>query len=136
MVATAPPHLTHVARPCADLDRTIDFYRRYCDLQVVHQRADDGVRVAWIAERAHPEFVLVFIEMSFDDPPPTTAARHLGYDLPSREDVDAVAARAAADGVLAEPPVDAGGVVGYYCMLRDPDGNFVEFSHGQPVGPA
>ena len=25
--------------------------------------------------------------------------------------------------------------VGYYCGLRDPDGNFVEFSYGQPLGP-
>jgi hypothetical protein len=25
--------------------------------------------------------------------------------------------------------------VGYYCGLRDPDGNSVEFSYGQPLGP-
>ena len=25
--------------------------------------------------------------------------------------------------------------VGYYCGLKDPDGNFVEFSYGQPLGP-
>jgi len=25
--------------------------------------------------------------------------------------------------------------VGYYCGLRDPDGNAVEFSYGQPLGP-
>ena len=25
--------------------------------------------------------------------------------------------------------------VGYYCGLRDPNGNYVEFSYGQPLGP-
>jgi hypothetical protein len=25
--------------------------------------------------------------------------------------------------------------VGYCCGVRDPDGRFVEFSHGQPLGP-
>ncbi|MCZ6873564.1 MAG: VOC family protein, partial [bacterium] len=24
---------------------------------------------------------------------------------------------------------------GYYCGVRDPDGNMVEFSYGQPLGP-
>jgi catechol 2,3-dioxygenase-like lactoylglutathione lyase family enzyme len=135
MAAKTTPHLTHVARPCADLDRTIDFYERYGELHVVHQRVDDGVRVAWLGEADHAGFVLVFIEIAVADAPPSSGAHHLGYDLPSRQAVDAVAARAAAEGILAEPPIDAGGVVGYYCMVRDPDGSFVEFSHGQPVGP-
>jgi len=132
---TAAAHLTHVARACRDLDRNIDFYRRYADLQVVHQREEHGVRVAWLGEAKHPGFVLVFIELAETDAPPASDAHHLGYDLPSREAVDAIAARAQRDGVLAAPPIDAGGVVGYYCMLRDPDGYFVEFSHGQPVTP-
>ncbi len=60
---------------------------------------------------------------------------HFGYDLPSRAAVDELAARADADGVLVYAPTDAGPIVGYFCMLRDPDGNLVEFSHGQPINP-
>jgi hypothetical protein len=26
-------------------------------------------------------------------------------------------------------------VVGYFCLLQDPDGNKVEFSFGQPINP-
>ena len=38
-------------------------------------------------------------------------------------------------GGMSWPPVDEPYPVGYYCGLRDPDGNFVEFSYGQPLGP-
>jgi hypothetical protein len=40
-----------------------------------------------------------------------------------------------AEGLSMQGPPDAGPIVGYYCMLRDPDGNLVEFSHGQPINP-
>ena len=33
------------------------------------------------------------------------------------------------------PETDAGPIVGYYCLIHDPDGNLVEFSHGQPINP-
>ena len=42
---------------------------------------------------------------------------------------------ARADGMLELEPRDAGPIVGYFCMLRDPDGNSVEFSFGQALGP-
>ena len=60
---------------------------------------------------------------------------HLGFALESRDAVDAVAARAERVGCLAWPPREEPYPVGYYCGLRDPDGNFVEFSYGQPLGP-
>ena len=36
---------------------------------------------------------------------------------------------------LIDGPRDAGPIVGYYCIVNDPDGNLVEFSHGQSLGP-
>ena len=36
-------------------------------------------------------------------------------------------------GCVIQGPVYAGPIVGYFCILRDPDGNLVEFCHGQPV---
>jgi catechol 2,3-dioxygenase-like lactoylglutathione lyase family enzyme len=131
-----PPHLTHVALFVRDPARTVDFYQRFVGLHVVHDRTDDGVRVVWLSEREHdPDFVLVAIAM-----PPAAAGEpprmaHFGYDLASRAAVDEIAARAQAEGVLAQAPADAGPIVGYFCLLRDPDGNLVEFSHGQPINP-
>ena len=46
-----------------------------------------------------------------------------------------MAAKAAAAGRLVWPPREEPFPVGYYCGVRDPDGNFVEFSYGQPLGP-
>jgi hypothetical protein len=40
-----------------------------------------------------------------------------------------------ADGILREGPRDAGPVVGYFCIVEDPDRNWVEFSFGQPINP-
>jgi lactoylglutathione lyase len=47
--------------------------------------------------------------------------------------VDAVAERGRAAGCLHWEPQDVGGQVGYVCALTDPDGNVIEFSHGQAV---
>lgn len=126
-------HLTHVARPCADMDTTIAFYRDFVGLHVVHEREDDGVRVAWLGEKqTGNDFVIVFIAV----PAPEAQAHfadHLGYDVASRDEVDAIAARAKDLGILHVPATDGGAVIGYYCMVADPDGNLVEFSHGQPI---
>src|SRR5262245_304577 len=117
-----PAHLTHVALFVADVARTVDFYERFAGLHVVHDRVDDGVRVVWLSEQDYdPEFVIVAITLPPGplDLPPHMA--HFGYDLPSRAAVDAVAARAASEGLLVQGPMDAGRIVGYFCLLRDPD---------------
>jgi catechol 2,3-dioxygenase-like lactoylglutathione lyase family enzyme len=131
-----PPHLTHVALFVRDVARTVDFYERFVGLHVVHDRVDDGVRVVWLSEQEHdPEFVIVAIHLVPGEPTLPPRMAHFGYDLPSRAAVDAIAARGQAAGLLVQGPADAGPIVGYFCMLQDPDGNLVEFSHGQPINP-
>ncbi len=131
-----PPHLTHVALFVADAQRTVNFYERFAGLHLVHDRVDDGVRVVWLSEQQQaPEFVIVAITLVPGEASAPPRMAHLGYDLPSRAAVDEVAARADAEGLLIQAPTDAGPIVGYFCLLRDPDGNLVEFSHGQPINP-
>jgi hypothetical protein len=60
---------------------------------------------------------------------------HLGFALESREAVDEIADRGRQAGCLIWEPRQEPYPVGYYCGLSDPDGNFVEFSYGQPLGP-
>ena len=60
---------------------------------------------------------------------------HFGFALQSREAVDAVATKGRDAGCLEWEPRQEAYPVGYYCGLKDPDGNFVEFSYGQPLGP-
>ncbi len=130
--------LTHLAHHVRDLDACLGFYTEYCGLEVVHERAEPatGKRVVWMAEPGRErDFIHVFIP---DGPGRDQAGNdysHAGFAMESRAAVDAIAARAAAAGCLVWAPREAPYPVGYYCGLRDPDGTFVEFSHGQPLGP-
>ena len=132
---------THVALPVRDLDTSLDWYRRWTPLVCVHDRADAEGRTAWLGHPVDPDapshpFVLVLIESAgaADDAITVLAPlAHLGFEMPSRADVDAVAAAARAEGVLHWDAHDLGPPVGYVCAVVDPDGNVVEFSHDQGV---
>jgi len=135
-MSAARPRLTHVAIQANNVAASIDFYQRYVGLHVVHDRCDDGVQVAWLSEeKEDPSFVIVILGIPPEERPLPALTDHLGYDLPSREAVDEMAERGKAGGVLVHGPVHISEIVGYICMLRDPDGNVVEFSHGQPINP-
>jgi predicted lactoylglutathione lyase len=58
---------------------------------------------------------------------------HLGIEMSEKSNVDEIATRAEAAGCLAMPPTMMPPPIGYICMLRDPDGNMVEFSWDQGV---
>ena len=59
---------------------------------------------------------------------------HLGISLDSRDDVDRVAEMAREEGILVLGPMYRNPVVGYICLVRDPDGNNIEFSVEQVLG--
>ena len=130
-----PASITHVAIHARDLERSIAFYRRYAGLVEVHRRTDGSIDVVWLGEKGHERrFVIVLLAMDHADavtPPPMA---HLGYAVESRAEVDRLAELGRQEGVLAQGPLDAGPIVGYFCILTDPDGNSVEFSHGQSLG--
>jgi catechol 2,3-dioxygenase-like lactoylglutathione lyase family enzyme len=129
------PRLTHVALRVTDLARSVAFYERYARLRVCHARDEEGTRVVWLAERADdPAFVFVLIPMAHAEAE-QPGVHHFGFALASRAEVDAVAAAARAEGILRDGPRDAGPVVGYFCIVEDPDRNWVEFSFGQPINP-
>lgn len=133
------PRWTHLALPVDDVEASIAWYERYTPLRVLHRSADEYGTGAWLAD---PEdempFILVLAGFHSDDNPfgdaPQTVLgpfAHLGIELPSREAVDEVAARAEAEGILTLPPTRMPSPIGYICFVEDPDGNVVEFSHDQ-----
>jgi catechol 2,3-dioxygenase-like lactoylglutathione lyase family enzyme len=130
------PALTHIALQVKDLDASIDFYGTFCSMAVVHDRGSGDGRVVWLGQPGK-EHEFIFVLMRGDHRPPQhpNDYSHLGYALESREAVDAIAARAADAGCLEWAPRQEAYPVGYYCGLKDPDGYFVEFSYGQPLGP-
>jgi len=130
--------LTHLAMHVRDLDACIAFYRDFCSMKPVHERAtdDDGKRVVWLAEAGRErDFILVLIPGGPGRDQIDKDFSHLGFAMESEAAVDAVAVRARAASCLVWEPRREPYPVGYYCGLRDPDGNFVEFSYGQPLGP-
>jgi catechol 2,3-dioxygenase-like lactoylglutathione lyase family enzyme len=129
------PSLTHIALQARDLEATIAFYRDYCGLAIVHDRTD-RTRVVWLAEPGRErDLILVIMSGGGGKKPAEGDYSHLGFALGSRAAVDAVAARARAEGRLLWPPKQEPWPVGYYCGVVDPDGVMVEFSYGQPLGP-
>lgn len=131
----ARPTLTHVAIHARDVERSVAFYKRYCGLIESHRRVEDDVTVVWLAEAGREsEFVTVLIGVPHADAVDPAPLAHLGYAVESRAEVDRLGAMGAADDILVEKPKDAGPIVGYFCMVRDPEGNWVEFSHGQGLG--
>lgn len=130
------PQFTHIALHVRDLDASVAFYRDFCGLHVVHERAEGSSPVVWLAESGREkELVFVLIQGGPGQSRAEGDLSHLGFALDSPEAVDRVAARAQAAGCLEWAPRQEPYPVGYYCGLRDPDGNFVEFSYGQPLGP-
>jgi len=121
--------VNHIALLVKDAVRSAEFYQSYCGMEVVHFRKDGDLNVRWVRLPGQKDgFMLVLLETLGDVSEEPERMDHLGVYVESRKDVDEIAARAGADGILLEGPVYAGEVVGYYCMIRDPDGNVVEFS--------
>lgn len=126
--------LTHVALPVRDLEKSLAFYTRYARMRVVHRRKDDatGWEVAWISDGTRP-FVVVLMRGPARVSPLLPEA-HLGVGCESREEVDRLCGQARDEGCLLLGPQDAGRPVGYWALLRDPDGHTLELSYGQEVG--
>ncbi len=125
--------LTHIALPVTNLDRSLAFYAAYARMEVIHRREDSGPGsgVAWVSDKTRP-FVIVLLTAPRVDHPLLPSA-HLGVGCESRAEVDRLCARARADGALVDGPNDSGHPVGYWALIRDPDGHTLEVSFGQDV---
>lgn len=128
---------THVALHVRDLAACVAFYRDFCGLKIVHERGEPGEpHAVWLAQPGRErDFIFVLLPGGPGRDQGDRDFSHFGFALASREAVDAIAARAEAAGCLIWAPHEEPWPVGYYCGLHDPDGNAVEFSFGQPLGP-
>jgi catechol 2,3-dioxygenase-like lactoylglutathione lyase family enzyme len=137
---------THLALHVRSLDASVAFYSRYANLRVIDRHSDassTGMEVAWLSDRSQSDelsFVMVLQEGTPHSVPgakpqqPLGPISHLGFAVSSREEVDAVAAEAKKAGLLKFGPVFLNPYAGFLCIMSDPDGHMVEFSHGQALG--
>jgi len=129
--------LTHVALRTANIDASIKFYEEYAGFVISHDRVDSGLRrrtrVVWMSEPVeNPEYVLVIMKGSPEESAQPPMA-HLGFAVLTHDDVTRLAEKAKIDGILVQGPVQYPPPVGYFCMMKDPSGNCVEFSFDQPI---
>ncbi|HEX7095945.1 MAG TPA: VOC family protein [Acidimicrobiales bacterium] len=133
------PRWTHIALPCADIEKSIAWYRTFTPLELLDRREDVDGQSAWLGHSDQPDnpFILVLVSFFKDQgkgPLPTmTPFAHIGIEVPTRADVDRIADEAKAAGCLQWPPTDMPDPVGYICAIADPDGNLIEISHNQGV---
>jgi lactoylglutathione lyase len=126
------PRWTHITINVSDLERSIQFYTSLCGLSIARDRRPEGRHNVWLgpppATGEDPVFVLVLIQDEVK-----ARLDHFGFQCESRAEVDRIAELAREQNILVAPPQDIGGVVGYFTMVRDPDGHLVEFTAGQPL---
>src|SRR2546423_488005 len=124
--------LDHIAMMTADIERAAQFYCDWTGMEVVHDRRDPGHthRVVWVRRKGDAAgLIIVLIQSENVYPQGRSSSRmdHFGFHSSTRAEIDALAERAHAAGILVDAPQDAGPVVGYFCTIKDPDGNLVEF---------
>lgn len=129
---------THVALPCGNLDKSIDFYTSITPLVVVERFEDADGESVWLSNDKQVETPMVLVLVSFNKDKGghlglLTPFAHLGVEVAQRSDVDDIAERARGLGCLHWEPRYVNEQVGYVCALTDPDGNVVEISHDQQV---
>jgi len=134
----ATPRWTHVALPVRDVDASADWYEIYTPLRRLDRRSDPDGDAVWLGDPDGADRPFILVLVSFHQDVASQHATlapfaHLGIELPTQADVDAVAALGAAAGCLEWPPEQLPDPVGYVCALTDPDGNMVEFSFDQGI---
>ena len=84
--------LTHLALPCHDVEKTIQWYDRFTPLKVIHQREDNGAKVAWIQADDKSIFLVFLQSPDFKEPKPILSPfAHLGIEMESEEEVNVIA---------------------------------------------
>jgi predicted lactoylglutathione lyase len=119
--------LTHIALPVRSLENSITFYETYANMHVVHSRPG----VAWVSDRTRP-FAIVLLETS-NEIHPLLPMAHLGVGVSSRAEVDRLCELAVENGCLARAAEQMEPPVGYWALIRDPDGHTLEVSYGQDL---
>jgi hypothetical protein len=105
-------------------------------MAIVKEHGEGDKRVVWLASPgAEQSFVLVLLGGGPKRDQDADDMTHYGFGVPTRADVDRIAAQAKEDGLLHWEPRDYAPPTGYLCGVKDPTGYIVEFSYGQPLGP-
>ena len=128
--------MTHLCLHVDNLEDCVHFYCQYCGMEVLADRTDNGEGSIYLgADVSDAEPVFQLKSGGNSQKLIDSEERHFGFAVESRAAVDAIATMAKQDGRLFWP-ADEYLPGAYFCGVRDPNGNCVEFSYGHPVPPA
>lgn len=124
---------SHVALHVSDVDRSVEFYRRWAGLEVVDRLEDpkSGAKAARLADPRRQDAFIVALAQHGEVSHQLAGMGHLGVGCVDRAEVDRLSKEAEAEGCLRSGPTDSGFPLGYWCFLVDPDGHQLELSFGQ-----
>lgn len=121
------PRLTHICLHVNNLQDCIEFYQRYCCLEVIDDRTSEGKGSVFMTEPDSQSPMILQLMLGGEliqiDP---QSERHFGFEVDAEEDVDIIENMAKEDGILLFK-ADEYMPGAYLCTVRDPNGNPVEF---------
>lgn len=121
--------LGHIALMTPDKSRLRDFYRGFFGLRVVYDTEHSTLLRLTDSEY---DCGLALIEDAARAHGPLTPYNHLGFNVETREELQAFVEKARAQGVPCQGPLEDA-YIGYYAYFTDPDGNGVELSTPEGV---
>jgi len=133
---------THIAFAVKDIEASIAWYETFTHLRVLARDEDEDGKNVWLGDSSTVDSPFILVLGQFyegHDPfapaahPPMGPFAHIGIELPTKQAIDDVAAKAKAAGCLALGPRQMPKRIGYICFVKDPDGNTIEFSYDQGV---
>lgn len=136
------PTWTHLALHVKDIDKVIAWYEEFTHLTLLAQEEDEDGYSAWLGDKSQSESPFILVLGQFfpgHDPfapvehPTLGPFNHIGIEVPDKQTVDDIAAKAKDAGCLILGPQQMPKRIGYICFVRDPEGNMVEFSYDQGV---
>ncbi len=129
------PRMTHICLHVSELDDCVRFYQRYCEMDVIDDRSQGGVGSVYMSENGRDKQIVLQLKSGGENLElKDSDERHFGFSVESRETVDDIARCARENGILFwEPDEHLPGA--YFCAVKDPNGNCVEFACGHPVPP-
>jgi catechol 2,3-dioxygenase-like lactoylglutathione lyase family enzyme len=130
------PRITHICLSVANLEDCARFYQRYCQMEINQDRSVSGQGSMYLSEAGKKAGLILQIKSGgAQQTPADNDETHIGFSVESREIVDVLASMARAEGVMLYEPGEYLPNA-YFCGIRDPNGNCVEFGFGQHAPPA
>lgn len=128
-----------IAISVADLDASVDWYRRIFGFEVgeTYEFPDEGMRLAFVERDG---FELELIELAGavpDDPPePYNPSTRRGFNKLAfwSDGIAALYERALAHGADVQSPLSPSRRLGRFFILSDPDGNWIQVFGPRPTG--